>query len=202
MLKLVITEIKSTVRTWDELVAVDGIKAVKGIVDEGTTMERKTPLTPHLDALYAHRSALQAVLTKLQKALNKLAMLVDQAEKVYFEAYRVQWPGLNEPLWVTWTLERFVDSIPPLLSMHDSHLTTLRNLSSTIASPQTSFDNAKLALERWRDLSIGGERWEGVREWEDIVGLEMGGVWGEEEEPEEEDMGRSGGGRKGKKGRR
>lgn len=41
-----------------------------------------------------------------------------------------------------------------------------------------------------------------MREWEDIVGLEMGGVWGEDEEQEEEDMGRSGWGRKGKKGRR
>jgi hypothetical protein len=39
MLKLVITEIKSTVRTWDELVGVDGMKAGKGVVDEGTTME-------------------------------------------------------------------------------------------------------------------------------------------------------------------
>jgi hypothetical protein len=42
-----------------------------------------------------------------------------------------------------------------------------------------------------------------VREWEDIVGLEMGGVWVDDQESaEEEEMGRSGGGRKGKKGRR
>jgi hypothetical protein len=39
MLKLVIAEIRSTFRTWDDLVAVDGMRAGKGLVDEGTTME-------------------------------------------------------------------------------------------------------------------------------------------------------------------
>lgn len=39
MLKLVINEIKSVHRTWDDLVGMDGFKAGKGIVDASTTME-------------------------------------------------------------------------------------------------------------------------------------------------------------------
>jgi hypothetical protein len=39
MLKLVLAEVRNTIRTWDELVGADGVKAGKGCVDEGTTME-------------------------------------------------------------------------------------------------------------------------------------------------------------------
>jgi hypothetical protein len=42
-------------------------------------------------------------------------------------------------------------------------------------------------LERWLALSRGGERWEQVREWEELVDLELIG-YGVEEESEEEDI--------------
>jgi hypothetical protein len=46
----------------------------------------------------------------------------------------------------------------------------------TIKSPKTEYEIAKLAIERWRDLGRGGERWNGVREWEEIVEMELGGA--------------------------
>lgn len=52
--------------------------------------------------------------------------------------------------------------------------------------PDTSFDDAKLALERWRDFAIGGERWNTVREWEELVDLELSGGGTIDEEEEEE----------------
>ena len=77
-----------------------------------------------------------------------------------------------------------VDSLLPLITLHNHHLTTLTILSQTILAPETSFDLAKLTLERWRDLSMGGERYEGVKEWEELVFLEttMGAVEVEKEE--------------------
>lgn len=39
MLRLVLLEIKSLFRTWEEVVGMDGMKAGKGVVDEGTTLE-------------------------------------------------------------------------------------------------------------------------------------------------------------------
>ncbi len=39
MLKLVLREIKSSIKTWDELVIVDGFKAGKDCVDQATEME-------------------------------------------------------------------------------------------------------------------------------------------------------------------
>ena len=63
---------------------------------------------------------------------------------------------------------------------------TLTSLATTITDPATSFDDAKLALERWRDYAVRGKRWDAVREWEELVELELsgGGVIDEEEEEE------------------
>jgi hypothetical protein len=82
-------------------------------------------------------------------------------------------------------IDRKVNTLPPLLHAHVEHLNLLTALSKTILSPQTLFDDQKLALERWLALSRAGERWEEVREWEELVDLELTG-YGEEESEEEE----------------
>jgi hypothetical protein len=176
---------------------------------------------PHLTNLASYREAFSGVLTKLvrpyppsirvcadekDKLLGKLSMLIDQSERIYFEAHSKQ-PSefFDEPLWYTWTIIHFsispslssllfklgggswriVNSLPPLLHTHISHLNLLTDLSKTILSLQTSFDDSKLALERWLALSRAGERWEEVREWEELVDLELI-AYGEEESEEEE----------------
>jgi hypothetical protein len=148
---------------------------------------------------------------------------VDQAERIYFEAYRLQGAAwvVEEPLWLSWTLDRFgksschlriirlqsvvtfadelsVNSIPPLITLHNHHLAILTSLASIILNPETSFDDAKLTLERWADLSMGGQRHAGVKEWEELVELEMSA--GGEDESDVEEERSAGSGRK-KKGR-
>ena len=39
MLKLVLKEVRSVIRNWDELVQIDGLKAGKSCVDAATEME-------------------------------------------------------------------------------------------------------------------------------------------------------------------
>jgi hypothetical protein len=63
--------------------------------------------------------------------------------------------------------------LPPLIHHHTLHLHTLTNLSQTILDSHTPFETSKKALERWLALSRGGERWEAIREWEELVGLEI-----------------------------
>lgn len=96
-------------------------------------------------------------------------------------------------------LMTLVNSISPLISLHSQHLATLTSLSRTILDPETAFDDAKLTLERWRDLSVGGERHEGVKEWEELVELEMA-VGGEDDSDVEEEQVKSSGRKK--KGRK
>lgn len=116
----------------------------------------------------------------------KLCGLIEQAEKILFEAYRVQSADfvLSDPMWTTWTLETFggsdnisilttVNSIPPLLSQANLELAELSKLAATLLSPSTKFEDARAVLERWRDLGRGGARWEAAREWEDLVALEL-----------------------------
>lgn len=97
-----------------------------------------------------------------------------------------------------------VDSLPGLLHEHVLHLSFLSGLATTISAPQTAFDDAKLALERWLALSRGGQRWEAVREWEELVDLEVAGYDqdgdSEDDEEEEEQVVRPK--RKGKGGKR
>lgn len=61
-----------------------------------------------------------------------------------------------------------------VLSLHVSHLDLLRALSDKILNPSTPFDDAKAALERWRDLAYAGDRRRGVLEWQEMLSIEMG----------------------------
>lgn len=81
-----------------------------------------------------------------------------------------------------------MDTLPPLLHQHVLHLSLLTGLSQIVSSPESKFDEAKLALERWLALSRGGERWEVVREWEELVDLELGGYGLEDESSSEEEV--------------
>ncbi|AFR93797.2 hypothetical protein C343_01687 [Cryptococcus neoformans C23] len=195
MLKLVIGEIKNVIRNWDEIVILEGFKAAKGCVDESTEMDNildveerpeREEVGPHLSTLYNHRVNLQTTISKLDNFLGKLNQLVDQAEKVLLGACQRETYDFVfiEPLWLTWTLEHFVNTISSLIPHHTYHLAELSVLASTILDPATAFDDAKYALEAWRDLATGGERWEAVREWEELVEMELTKA---EEEEEEED---------------
>ncbi|WVW82088.1 hypothetical protein I302_104093 [Kwoniella bestiolae CBS 10118] len=197
MLKLVLSEVRKIIKTWDELVIMDGFKACKGVIDEGTEMDNilsieDKPERPevggHLNLWYAHRLSLESTLKKLDNNLYKLTALADQAEKILFEAYKREGHEFVfvEPLWFTWTLEKFVNSLSPLISLHTSHLASLTSYSNIILDPNTPFDDAKLTLESWRDIATGGERWVGVREWEELVDIELSGGMDEDEDEEDE----------------
>jgi len=78
---------------------------------------------PHLTNLASYRESFAGVLSKLvrphlystrvgadekDKLLGKLSMLIDQSERIYFEAHSKQ-PSefFDEPLWYTWTIIHF-----------------------------------------------------------------------------------------------
>lgn len=198
-------------KTWDEVVLVDGLKAGKGCIDEATEMdniiqmeetEARPSVLKHYTKLQQNRAALDGVLVKLDKLLLKLNMLIDQAEKIYFEAFtKLGWEFVaEEPLWLTWTLQYFINSLPRLFTVHNQHLATLTGLAEELKSSETSFDDARLTLEAWRDFGYGGERYHLVREWEELVEIEttMGQEVDEDENEDDMPVKRSGK-KKGKK---
>ncbi|ORX34224.1 hypothetical protein BD324DRAFT_637164 [Kockovaella imperatae] len=183
-LKLLLDEVKKLCSTWEDIMLVDGLKAGKGCVDQATEMDNillaplgseRPSIAEHLEMFYESQRAMDGVLRKLDRLIIKLSALIDQADKLFFEAHRTMgWQFvLEQPMWFSWTFETFVDSLSPLLSNHHTQLAHLRVLSNQITDPQTSFENAKLALEQWRDLAKGGSRWQSVRDWEELMDLEM-----------------------------
>ncbi|WVR05727.1 hypothetical protein IAU60_002751 [Kwoniella sp. DSM 27419] len=195
MLKLVLAEVRKILKTWDELIILDGFKAAKGCIDESTEMDNillvdrpeRPEIVPHLSALYAHRAQLSQTLKKLDNNLFKLTALVDQADKILFAAYQREGNDFVflEPLWLTWTLEQFVNSLSDQISVHNLHLAQLTSLANILLDSTTNFDDAKLTLEHWRDISLGGERFNAARDWEELIELELMARKEEEEDSDE-----------------
>ena len=50
-----------------------------------------------------------------EKLVVRLSALIDQAETLFFDAYRLQGEtfSLTDPLWFSWTFEHFSESHPP-----------------------------------------------------------------------------------------
>lgn len=84
MLKLVLVEVRSVLSTWDDILLIDGLKAGKGCIDQGTEMEwvcsvlpdnsnilqmpdgpERPRIGPHLELLAEARAGLTAALVKL-----------------------------------------------------------------------------------------------------------------------------------------
>lgn len=119
----------------------------------------------------------------------KLNGLADQADRLFFEACKTHQYDfvLTDPLWLSWTFEDFgefravaladipVNSMSKLVSVHNRHLVEMDGLANTLMDPATKFDDARSAIERWRDLGRRGERWETAREWEEVTQLELAG---------------------------
>ena len=105
----------------------------EGLIDSNIVAVEEWPerelVGPHLTNLAGYREALTMVMTKLvrpvqtshgiaynrrgrvdeqERLLGKLSMLIDQSEKIYFEAHSKQ-PSefFDEPLWYTWTFIHF-----------------------------------------------------------------------------------------------
>jgi hypothetical protein len=78
-----------------------------------------------------------------ERLLGKLSLLMDQAEKIYFEAHAKQSPEfLEEPLWYTWTIAHF--------SMYITSLLLLSLYSSLSLSPHFS-PEPKVAHLSWKN---------------------------------------------------
>ncbi|EIW72640.1 hypothetical protein M231_06540 [Tremella mesenterica] len=188
MFRDLIQSIISLIDQWDDLVSHDGPKYGKICVDARTSIENilqleenpdRPSILPFLIQLRNSRSSLNDVLIKLDKSLGKLQSLVEVGEGLFIDAYSREGVEfvLKTPMWMTWTMDRFVNSLPSIFTLHSIHLSKLRHLSQLISSSETTFDQSKLALEQWQDLSRCGERHDEVEEWRELVEWEM--TWGQ-----------------------
>ncbi|CCM02930.1 uncharacterized protein FIBRA_05045 [Fibroporia radiculosa] len=183
-IRTLLQELRAVTETWEDIVLMDGLKAAKGLVDTRTDLDNalhafsKTQPTyrlvgPKIALMEQYISDLDAVETKLKKQFMKMNHIIENMESVLCEAHKVKgWRWVQEPLWVTWSLEKFVISIPNILIPYHRSLTMHAEIMQSLRAHNVSFDVSREAIAKWAAqpfLEDGG--WEA--RWEDLCAVEI-----------------------------
>ncbi|KAF7338654.1 hypothetical protein MVEN_02091900 [Mycena venus] len=178
-------ELRDITETWDDLVLIDGLKAARSLVDTRTDLDNALALIPDGQprtrlvgpklALMEKRIAeLDAVTTKLRKQFRRMNALIDGLEALLIDAHKAKgWAWVSEePLWVTWSLEKFVTTIPGVLVPYHRSLATHSELVDILRSHSVSFEDARDALAKWAEQPwLEDDGWDAV--WEDLCAAEV-----------------------------
>jgi len=185
-LRTSLQEIRKVAETWDDIVCIDGVRAAKALIDARTNLDnalaqvptdtppRSRIVGPQIEIMEQSISELDAILAKLQKQFRKLSILVDNIELLVFEAHKAKgWNWVHEePMWVTWPLEKFATSIPAILTPYHRSLHMHVEIIDTLRSHNVSFDVSKDALNRWMAQSwLQEDGWEAA--WDDLCTVEV-----------------------------
>ncbi|KAF7416022.1 hypothetical protein PC9H_006810 [Pleurotus ostreatus] len=155
-------EFKAIVNSWDDLVLIDGVRAAKHLVDARTELENSIALAPdrrpryHLVgeklALAENKiTELESIIATLEKHFRRMNNIIDGLEALYFEATKAkgfQWAA-KQPLWTTWSLEKFVVSIPSVLPAYNRSLHECKTIVNTLQSHAATFEVSRDAIARW-----------------------------------------------------
>ena len=116
--------------------------------------------------------------------------IVDSLEAVLFEAHKVKgWQFVQEPLWLSWSLERFgttvialayrsssvlhlVTAMPNILIPYHRSLVMHEELVQVLRSHDTTFEASRQALAQWTAQPyLEDHSWEA--QWEDLCAAEI-----------------------------
>ncbi|KIK06624.1 hypothetical protein K443DRAFT_129889 [Laccaria amethystina LaAM-08-1] len=178
-------ELRSITETWDDLILIDGLKAIRSLVDLRTDlhnalaiipdrMPRTHLLVPKLALMEKRIAELDSIVIKLQKQFRKMNSTIDNLEAVLYEAHKAKgWEWVQtEPLWVTWPLEKFVISIPSILPAYHRSLNLHIELVNLLRSHSVPFDESRAAVSKWVEQPfLEDSGWQA--EWEDICVAEV-----------------------------
>ncbi|KAF8894398.1 hypothetical protein BD779DRAFT_1500843 [Infundibulicybe gibba] len=184
-LRTLLQELQSIAETWEDLVRIDGLKAIRILVDTRTDLNNALSLLPdrrpqtHLvgPKLVIMEKCivdLDRVVSKLRKQFHRIGTVVDNLDALLADAHRVKgWKYCqDEPLWVTWPLEKFVNEISVVLIPYHRSLAFHEGILKTLRSHSISFNESRDAISSWAaqpPLEDGG--W-GTR-WADICAVEV-----------------------------
>ncbi|KAF8228131.1 hypothetical protein L208DRAFT_1404411 [Tricholoma matsutake] len=161
-LRTLLQELYTITQTWEDLVLVDGLKAATNLVDTRTGLDndisllsnglpRSRLVRPKLAIMEKHITELDVVVTKLQRQFSKMVAVVDNLEALLIEAYNTRgWKWVHEqPLWVTWSLEKFVTTASQLVIPYHRSLDMHIELVNHLRSHSVSFDDSRQGILKW-----------------------------------------------------
>ncbi|KAK7440203.1 hypothetical protein VKT23_017145 [Stygiomarasmius scandens] len=183
--RTLLQELRALTETWDDLVLMDGLKAAKGLVDTRTDLDNALSITPNqlprshivgpkLDIMETRIAELDAVVTKLERQFRKMCSVIENLEALVIDAHKNKGPTWvqQEPLWVTWSLEKFATSISEILVSYHRSLENHRVLVDTLRCHSVSFEDSRDALSNWAQQSwLEDSGWDA--KWEDICAIEV-----------------------------
>ncbi|KIY66464.1 hypothetical protein CYLTODRAFT_398643 [Cylindrobasidium torrendii FP15055 ss-10] len=183
--RLLLLDMKGAAETWDDLVLVDGLKAAKGLVDARTQLdnelqlvEERRPRTrlvgPKLAIMESRINDLDAVLVKLNKQFRKMTSIYDAMESLLVDAHATRgWQfAQQEPLWLTWPLERFVNELSQLIPLYHRELNIHIALVARLRKHAMPFEEARRAVATWSEQRwLEDQGWEA--KWEDLCEVEV-----------------------------
>ncbi|KAI0035757.1 hypothetical protein K488DRAFT_42740 [Vararia minispora EC-137] len=179
-------ELRTACRTWDDLISHDGLKAVQKLVDARTDLDNQLaqvpggglPRTrivgPKLAYMDERIHEIDAIVAKLRKQFAKMAAVVEGLDTLIAEAHKAKgWEWVHgEPLWVTWTLEKFVTSIGEILRPYHRSLEQHAELAAILRPHSVTFEESRDAVHRWiEEPFLEDERWDA--RWEDLCLVEI-----------------------------
>ncbi|KAH8828544.1 hypothetical protein DL96DRAFT_1696836 [Flagelloscypha sp. PMI_526] len=186
--RAMLLEMRTACHLWDDLVLLDGVKAVRKVVDTNTELQNELsqysttlPSTriigPKVSTMERGLVEIDAVITKLRRQFQRMVQIVENFDQLLAEAHRTKgWDWVNEtPLWLSWSLSRFVlsitDILPPYfrsLELHVELAVQLKSYSSL------SFDESREIVASWvRQSEIEEANWDAF--WEDVCEAEVEG---------------------------
>ncbi|KAF9532345.1 hypothetical protein CPB83DRAFT_847686 [Crepidotus variabilis] len=183
--RTLLQELRSTSETWDDLVLLDGLKSATQLVDTRTELENSLKMIPNgLPRTHLVRpqlaimdnciEKLDAVIRKLRKQFQKMNTIMDNLDALLIEAHKTRgckW-AQEEPLWVTWSLERFVTQIGAILRPYHRSLHFHIELVDKLRSHDVSFEDSRDIINQWTQQSwLAEDGWSAA--WEDLCEVEV-----------------------------
>ncbi|KAH7914670.1 hypothetical protein BJ138DRAFT_1078982 [Hygrophoropsis aurantiaca] len=179
-------ELRSITQTWDDIVILDGSKALRILTNTRTELDNALALVPPGEQprfrLIGPKLAivddcihqLDVVTVKLQKQFRRMNAVIDNMEDILYEASKnkgYQW-CCEEPLWVSWPLEKFVSCISDIIIPYHRSLDMHINLLDTLRTHSVSFEASRHAISQWVDQPCLQEaEWDTT--WEDLCAVEV-----------------------------
>jgi len=117
---------------------------------------------------------LDGVLLKLQKQFRKMNAIVENLDALVIEAHKIKgWQWVQEePLWTTWSLEKFASSIPEILKPYHRALNGYTKLVTILRVHSVSFEDSRDAITQWGEQAwLEDCGWD--TKWEDLCAVEI-----------------------------
>ncbi|CAA7267930.1 unnamed protein product [Cyclocybe aegerita] len=183
--RTLLQELRSVTEIWDDLVLLDGLKAARELVDTRTDLENTLKLIsdgkprthlvgPKLAIMDSCIARLDSVLSKLQKQFQRMNNIIDNLESLLVEAHKAkgcEWVQ-EEPLWTTWSLEKFVTRIPAVIPPYHRSLALHVELVDKLRPHSLTFEDSRNIIKQWAEQPwLQDDGWAAA--WEDLCEAEV-----------------------------